>query len=226
MSERAASVVRSTIAVMFGGRSLEHDVSVVSGLQILHAIDPQRFAPMPIYIDQMLRWWVGDDLWHTEAFTGGGPDRSRLVEVTLSPGFGTSQLVPVGMSSALRRDGGWRAGIATTGGNTIPVDCFVPVLHGTFGEDGCIQGALELGGCAYVGCGVGASAIGMNKRATKIMAAHAGVPIVPWISCDRSTLDRGHGWLTEYPARVDASFGWPVIVKPCNLGSRDRKSVV
>ena len=225
MSERAASVVRSTIAVMFGGRSLEHDVSVVSGLQILHAIDPQRFAPMPIYIDQMLRWWVGDDLWHTEAFTGGGPDRSRLVEVTLSPGFGTSQLVPVGMSSVRRRDGGWRAGIATTGGSTIPVDCFVPVLHGTFGEDGCIQGALELGGCAYVGCGVGASAIGMNKRATKIMAAHAGVPIVPWISCDRSTLDRGHGWLTEYPARVDASFGWPVIVKPCNLGSSAGVSV-
>src|SRR4029078_651574 len=80
---------RRTVAVMFGGRSLEHDVSVVSGLQILHAIDPDRFAPMPIYIDQSLRWWVGDDLWHNESFKGGGPDRSRATEVALSPGFGT-----------------------------------------------------------------------------------------------------------------------------------------
>ena len=59
----------------------------------------------------------------------------------------------------------------------------------------------------------------MNKRATKIMAAHAGVPVVPWIACERSVLDRGHAWLADIPARVDGSFGWPVIVKPCNLGS-------
>ena len=86
---------RRTVAVLFGGRSLEHDVSVVSGLQILHAVDPDRFAPMPIYIDQSTRWWMGDDLWKTESFKGGGPDRSRLVEVALSAGFGTSSLVPV-----------------------------------------------------------------------------------------------------------------------------------
>jgi D-alanine-D-alanine ligase len=194
---------------MFGGRSLEHDVSVVSGLQILHAIDPERFAPIPVYIDQNLRWWMGDDLWHSDAFKGGGPDRSRLVEVVLSPGFGTSRLIPV--SSPLS------GLLAATG--SVPVDCFVPVLHGTYGEDGSIQGTLELGGCAYVGCGVMASAVGMNKRATKIMAAHAGVPIVPWLSCGRSVLGRGHAWMAEYPAQVNEAFGWPVIVKPCNLGS-------
>ena len=75
---------RRTVAVLFGGRSLEHDVSVVSGLQILHAVDPELFAPMPVYIDQNIRWWIGDDLWHTDAFNGGGPDRGRLTEVTLS----------------------------------------------------------------------------------------------------------------------------------------------
>jgi hypothetical protein len=58
--------------------------------QILHAIDPGPFRPMPIYIDQSTRWWIGDDLWHTESFKDGGPDRSRLTEVALSPGFGTS----------------------------------------------------------------------------------------------------------------------------------------
>jgi D-alanine-D-alanine ligase len=217
--------VRQTVAVMFGGRSLEHDVSVVSGLQILHALDPDRFAPMPVYIDQATRWWVGDDLWHNETFKGGGPDRSRLVEVTLSPGFGTSRLVPVALAPSLPGGGGRISGVETAGGGTIPVDVFVPVLHGTYGEDGCVQGALELGGCAYVGCGVMASAIGMNKRATKIMAMHAGVPVVPWLSCERSVLDRGHAWLTVYPARVAESFGWPVIVKPCNLGSSAGVSV-
>ena len=68
----STSALRKTVAVMFGGRSLEHDVSVVSGLQILHALDPERFAPMPIYIDQQTRWWVGDDIWHNDTFKGGG----------------------------------------------------------------------------------------------------------------------------------------------------------
>jgi D-alanine-D-alanine ligase len=220
-----ASPVRKTVAVLFGGRSLEHDVSVVSGLQILHALDPERFAPLPIYIDQQTRWWAGDGLWHNETFKGGGPDRSRLIEVTLSPGFGTSRLVPVEMAPLLTGNGNRVSGVTTASGGAIPVDCFVPVLHGTFGEDGCVQGALELGGCAYVGCGVMASSVGMNKRATKIMAKHAGVPIVPWLSCERSVLDRGRAWLAEYPAKVGESFGWPVIVKPCNLGSSAGVSV-
>ena len=88
---------RRAVAVMFGGRSLEHDVSVVSGLQVLHAIDPDAFDPVPIYIDQDLRWWAGDEddntLWHADAFKRGGPDRSKVIEVCLSPGFGNSSLI-------------------------------------------------------------------------------------------------------------------------------------
>jgi D-alanine-D-alanine ligase len=217
--------VRPTVAVIFGGRSLEHDVSVVSGLQILHAIDPERFAPMPIYIDDASRWWVGNDLWHSGFFKGGAADRTRLMEVSLSSGFGSSALVPVDISAVLPGGGAPLDGVRRGDAGRIPVDVFVPVLHGTYGEDGCVQGALELSGCAYVGCGVMASAVGMNKRATKIMAMHAGVPVVPWLSCERSVLDRSHGWLTEFPARVAGSFGWPVIVKPCNLGSSAGVSV-
>ncbi len=197
---------RRTIAVLFGGRSLEHDVSVVSGLQIVHALDPTRFRPLPVYIDQTTRWWIGDILWHTDHFKGGGPDRAKLIEVTVSAGFGTSRLVPVG-------------GVPGIAHPPVPVDCFVPVLHGTFGEDGCVQGLLELGGCAYVGCGVLASALGMNKRVTKVVAAQAGVPVVPWVSSSRAVLDRGSAWLTALPAEVGEKLGWPVIVKPCNLGS-------
>jgi D-alanine-D-alanine ligase len=198
--------VKRTIGVLFGGRSLEHDVSVVSGLQIAHALDPAQFNPLPIYIDHACRWWVGQDLWHSENFKGGGPDRARLTEVSLSPGFGTSTL-----------NSGSQLGAGVK--RPIPVDVFLPVLHGTYGEDGCIQGVLELGGCAYVGCGVFASAVGMNKRMTKIIAADAGVPVVPWLSCERSVLDRNNSWLHDLPARAGDKFGWPAIVKPCNLGS-------
>jgi D-alanine-D-alanine ligase len=199
---------RRTIGVLFGGRSLEHDVSVVSGLQICQALDPARFDVVPIYIDHATRWWIGESLWQTSSFKGGGPDRSQLTEVTLSPGFGTSTLVPVpgGVPSASRK-------------HAVPVDVFVPVLHGTLGEDGSIQGLFDLGGCAFVGSGVLASAMGMNKRVTKVMAAQAGVPIVPWLSCDRGVLERGPAWVRDLPVRVGDAFGWPVIVKPCNLGS-------
>ncbi|MGE3509429.1 MAG: D-alanine--D-alanine ligase family protein, partial [Vicinamibacterales bacterium] len=193
-------------AVLFGGRSLEHDVSIVSGLQILHALDPESCTPMPVYIDQQLRWWTGDPLWHSDSFKRGGPDRSRLTEVQLAPGFGTSTLLPV-------RTAG------TVASPPIPVDVFLPILHGTYGEDGAIQGLLEVSGCAYVGCGVTASALGMNKRLTKIMAQQAQVPVVPWIACERAVLERGHAWMDDVAAQVDRSFGWPVIVKPCNLGS-------
>jgi D-alanine-D-alanine ligase len=84
---------------------------------------------------------------------------------------------------------------------------------------------LEYFGCAYVGCGVLASAIGMNKRVTKVVAQHGGVPVVPWVSCDRGVLALGSGWLRDVPARVGHAFGWPAIVKPCNLGSSAGVSV-
>lgn len=199
------------MAVLFGGRSLEHDVSVVSGLQVLHALDPDTCGPVPVYVDQQTRWWIGDDLWHRESFSGSGPDRSRLTEVSLSPGFGTSTLVPVERSAWSRLMG--------RGPREVPIDVFLPVLHGTFGEDGCLQGLFELGGCAYVGGGVLASATGMNKRVTKVLAAHAGAPIVPWLSCDRHVLAREPDWLRELPEQVARRLGWPAIVKPCNLGS-------
>ena len=210
---------KRTVAVMFGGRSLEHDVSVVSGLQVLHALDPDTCDLVPVYIDHATRWWVGNDLWYRERFANGGPDRSRLTEVTLSPGFGTSTLIPVASDpwTALRG--------RFNGRRRVPIDVFLPILHGTFGEDGCLQGLLELGGCAYVGSGVLASAAGMNKRVTKIIASQAGVPVVPWLSCERAVLDRDPGWLHQLPAKVARHFGWPAIVKPASLGSSAGVSV-
>jgi len=196
---------RRTIAVLFGGRSLEHDVSVVSGLQVAHGFDATTHTIVPVYLDQALRWWVGEALWKPDPFKGGRPPQG-LREVTLSPGYGSSTLLPVGPCLW------WRLA-------RIHVDVFVPVLHGTYGEDGCVQGLLELGGCAYVGSGVTASALGMSKRLSKIAAIGAGVPVVPWLSCPRRRLDEDRTWLEALPTEIEARFGWPVIVKPCNLGS-------
>jgi D-alanine-D-alanine ligase len=195
---------------MFGGRSLEHDVSVVSGLQVLHALDPDECSAIPIYVDQTERWWTGDDIWKTETFAGAQPDTSRLTEVTLGGPYGQPLLLPLNT---------WRRT------PTTKIDVFVPVLHGTFGEDGCLQGLLDLRGCAYVGSGVTASATGMNKRLTKIIAAERGVPIVPWLACERQVLDRFDLWMPTFVADVQRRFSWPVIVKPCNLGSSAGVSV-
>jgi D-alanine-D-alanine ligase len=218
---------RRTVAVLFGGRSLEHDVSVISGLQVLHALDPDTCEVVAVYVDHAARWWTGESLWRREAFAGGGPDRSKLVEVSLAPGFGSSTLVPVQAGAPSGALPGALGGLwsAVTGRRPVRVDVFVPILHGTFGEDGSLQGLLEMGGCAYVGSGVLASAAGMNKRVTKILAAQAGVPVVPWLSCERSVLDRDPGWLHQLPAKVARHFGWPAIVKPCNLGSSAGVSV-
>jgi len=198
------------VAVLFGGRSLDHDVSVISGLQVAHALDPDACSVIPVYIDQGERWWTGDDLWKPATFAGARADTSRLTEVTLGGLFGQPQLVP----------------LHSRGTVPIAVDVFVLVMHGTFGEDGCLQGLLDLRGCAYVGSGVTASATGMNKRLTKILAAERGVPIVPWLACDRRVLDRFDEWMPAFVADVEGRFGWPVIVKPCNLGSSAGVSVV
>ena len=150
---------------------------------------------MPVYIDQALRWWIGDDLWHTESFKGGGPDRSRLTEVALSPGFGTS---------TLRRSPDPAALAARRPSNSV--DVFIPVLHGTFGEDGCVQGLLELAVVPIVGCGVLASAIGMNKRMTKSWRRKPVCRFVPWVSCERAS-SIGATWMADHlPAHVESSL--------------------
>src|SRR5262249_25056396 len=157
------------------------------------------------------RWWTGDPLWYRESFKGGEPDRSLLTEVMLVPGFGKSSLMPVDNRHLV-------PGVEVVDVRSLATNVFVPVLHGTFGEDGSIQGLLDVAGCAYVGSGVLASAIGMNKRVTKIVAEKAGVPVVPWFSCERNMLDGQSSWLVDLPRQVEDAFGWPVIVKPCNLG--------
>ena len=183
---------RVRVAVLYGGRSSEHSISCVSAGSVLAALDRTRFEPIAIGITQDGRWTLGD----------GDPDRlrindGRLPQVDADAGEGP---VPV--------PGG---GIAGVGG----VDVVFPVLHGPYGEDGTVQGLLELIGLPYVGSGVLASAVAMDKGAMKRLLRDAGIPVGPFeVLTDVQ-------WRRHRTASLDraAALGYPVFVKPIRAGS-------
>lgn len=151
------------VAVLFGGRSGEHDVSRVSARGVMEAFDPEWFTVVPFPIGADGRWLEG----------------SIVPEPGANPG----------------------------------IDVVFPVLHGTFGEDGTVQGLLELADLPYVGAGVLSSALCMDKVATKRMCSVAGIPVVEYVT-GRAPIDAG-----RLADEVEAAFGYPSFVKPANLGS-------
>lgn len=181
---------KTRVAILYGGRSAEHDVSRLSAANVLKAIDRRRYEIVPIAISRDGRWLlqassVGD--------AAGAPVSADGVEVALLPG-GKGRLV------AVSRDG-------TQPG---PVDVVFPVLHGPFGEDGSVQGYAEVADVAYVGCGILASAAAMDKDVAKRLMGEAGLAVA------RSVTVRGEPVSFE-DAR--ARLGLPVFVKPARQGS-------
>jgi D-alanine-D-alanine ligase len=188
---------RIRVAVLYGGISAEHEVSVTSARGVLTALDPERYEVVPIGIARDGTWLL--------------PTRSPG---QLSSAHGT--LPPVdpsdGASGTLER----REGRAQLVGGA-PIDVCFPVLHGTGGEDGTIQGFLETLGVAYVGSGVTASANAMAKHVAKVILADAGIPVVPWLTVTARQLDASHD---DVVARCEERCGaYPVFVKPDAQGS-------
>ncbi|HTZ74323.1 MAG TPA: D-alanine--D-alanine ligase family protein [Candidatus Aquilonibacter sp.] len=187
---------RLRVGVLFGGRSGEHEVSLASAASVIRALDPEKYDVVPIGITKDGRWLVG---------TGAQkmlPDVLRSGErVFLPPDPTAATIVPV-------EQGGGRPSIA--------VDVIFPVLHGTFGEDGTIQGFLELAGLPYVGPGVLASAVGMDKDVQKKLFEQAGLPVAPYLAVRRSDWEREPKGIA---ALVKKKFRFPVFVKPAALGS-------
>ncbi|HEY0128392.1 MAG TPA: D-alanine--D-alanine ligase family protein, partial [Rubrobacteraceae bacterium] len=183
--------------VVFGGRSGEHEVSLASARAIVEALrEGGRHEVVPTGITREGRWISsGDPMRELESVSGGmigGADRAGPVS---APPAKTEEKIPAALGS---------------------VDVVFPVLHGPYGEDGTIQGMLELAGIPYVGSGVLASAVGMDKLTMKKVFAHHGLPQVEWLGLTRKEWERdGDGWVR----RVGASFGYPCFVKPANLGS-------
>jgi D-alanine-D-alanine ligase len=187
---------RLRIGVLFGGRSGEHEVSIASAQSVIRALDPEKYEPVPIGITKDGRWLVGDRAQQMlpEVLKKGH-------RVVLPPDSSAGSLMAVGESSA---------------GPAPRVDVMFPVLHGTFGEDGTVQGLLELAGVPYVGAGVLGSAVGMDKDVQKRLFRDARLPIVEYLAVLRSQ------WESEPQAvrkAVARKFRYPVFVKPATLGS-------
>jgi D-alanine-D-alanine ligase len=180
------------VGVVFGGRSVEHEVSVASATSIVSALDPARYEVVLLGVDPGGRWRLAPPGALPErAFTG---DEVRLPAV---PG-----------ESRLTRVGG--------GGETAPLDVVIPIVHGTGGEDGSLQGLLELAGVPYVGAGVLGSAVQMDKEVAKRLLAAAGLPVVPWITVRSRDFARNPSGVVK---SVLAEMAPPLFVKPACLGS-------
>jgi D-alanine-D-alanine ligase len=191
------------VAVFFGGRSPEHDVSVITGLQALKAIDQERFVAFPVYVNPRGQWFVGDKLAERRNYLPDARTQSELTEVTLSLGEpGRGVLVP-------KRGGllGRRA--------AIEFDVALPAFHGLGGEDGQMQGLFETANLPYTGMRTLASAVFMDKAATKRLLRGLDIPLLP-----DAVVTRGGGLPSADALRpLMRNIGFPCIVKPAHLGS-------
>jgi D-alanine-D-alanine ligase len=193
------------IAVLFGGKSGEHEVSLASARSVMAALDKDAYEIVPIGITPSGRWITsGDPMALLSA--GEGDTRHRLANGQR----GADQC------AALEPTAGRDLVPGTSRGRFPQVDVVFPVLHGTFGEDGAVQGVFELADLPYVGAGVLGSALGMDKVAQKQVLQTAGLPVVDYLAVLRSR------WRREPEAvlaEIEARFGYPLFVKPANLGS-------
>src|SRR5580700_6784805 len=191
-----ASQKRLRIGVLFGGRSGEHEVSLASAASVIRALDPEKYEAVPIGISKDGRWLVGTGSLKMLADVLKSGDR-----VVLPPDPSAAALVPLGPAA---------------GQPSVSVDVVFPVLHGTFGEDGTVQGLLDLAGLPYVGAGVLASAVGMDKDVQKRLFEQAGLPIVPFVAVRRAEWEED----CELVSRtLRKKFKFPFFIKPATLGS-------
>ncbi|MFI5054915.1 MAG: D-alanine--D-alanine ligase family protein [Actinomycetota bacterium] len=194
MSER-----RRRVAVLFGGRSSEHEISCLSARSVIDALDPATTEVIPIGIARDGRWHV----------LPGPP------ALPIESGHLPEVLPGVGLAARLGDDETGTPALELSDGTRADIDVVFPVLHGPRGEDGAIQGLLELAGVPYVGASVLGSALGMDKAVQKTLWAAAGLPVVPYVAIAE------HEWRDDpegVAGRV-AALGYPVFTKPASLGS-------
>jgi len=204
--------IKKVIAVVFGGRSVEHDVSVLTGLQFLEALDPAIYEGLPVYVDPLGQWWTGDALAARSLYPLEPGNEKGLIQLTLDlatpagsgPRFLTSQRGLIGEKRG-----------------EIAFDLIVPAIHGSNGEDGTLQGLLDFAGIPYAGCRTLGAAATMNKVFAKKVARADGINVLPELVLTRP--EKGKFVDPEaLKASLASAFGdisYPYIVKPCNLGS-------
>lgn len=189
-------VGRVRVGILFGGQSAEHEISILSARNVLAALDPARFEPVLIGIDKSGRWLIQD----AQTLLESAKD-PRLVRIEPGP--------PAQLPSTFAASDDGSAPVRG------PIDVVFPVLHGTLGEDGAVQGLLEVAGIPYVGAGILGSAIGMDKDVAKRLLREAGLPITDFRTMRRGSYDAD----PVRSCRELAVLGFPMFVKPCNAGS-------
>ncbi|MDD9884650.1 MAG: D-alanine--D-alanine ligase [Gammaproteobacteria bacterium] len=201
------------LGLLFGGRSCEHEVSVISARSILQAIDRGKYEVSLIGIDKTGHWHLAENF---DALLDDGTvkplPRIDADDSTVAGNPVTLALHNHGNLSPAGRPAGRGAGC-----KPLPaLDVIFPALHGTFGEDGALQGVFEMAGIPYIGCGVAASAAAMDKSLAKKIFRAAGIPQAPYIDATAEQWRRAPAGIVE---RSEAQLDWPVFVKPANLGS-------
>lgn len=192
---------KPTIAVLFGGRSSEHEISVITALQAIMAMDPLKYHVVPVYFHPKGKWYTGDALLDRATYLGFSRTAPGIQEVTLLPDPSIR-----GLTVVETRD-------------VIAVDVYFLAFHGQYGEDGCVQGLLELADACYTGCGVVGSAVAMNKSICKMVAKAAGIPVLPGCVVTHGDAMRDFSGAREKVLLTPGLGGFPLFVKPCNLGS-------
>ncbi|HEX7487069.1 MAG TPA: D-alanine--D-alanine ligase family protein [Vicinamibacterales bacterium] len=206
------------IGVIYGGRSSEHEVSLASAAAVIANLDRRRYEPVPIRIEHDGRWTIPDRpptaviaaevIAKARQDSGRGGRSGREAYLVPHPGEETLLTVERATGDTAARENAYVAGLA--------LDVIFPVLHGPYGEDGTVQGLLELGSVPYIGAGVLASAVAMDKAMMKVAFAGRGLPMVSHLVVLRNEWDASP---VAWSATIAERLGFPVFVKPANLGS-------
>lgn len=198
--------MKTNVAVFFGGRSVEHEISVLSALQAINAFDTEKYNVVPVYISKDGHWFTGDALLDLENYKDMKALEKKTEEVFMKPVFGDFNLYKV------------KGGGLFSKGNPVASELHVaiPIVHGTNCEDGIFEGVLETIGIPFAGCDTLSSALGMDKIMMKKILQTEDIPVVDFVW----TTDKQWGSDSESViARVEDKLGYPVIVKPADLGS-------
>lgn len=195
--------MKTVVGVFFGGRSTEHEISVISANQAMAAMNPDKYEIVPIYISKEGRWFTGRDLLTLSNYRNPEQLLQKCTEVYMRPTYGDFNLYNT-KKTLFGKD------VFTT------LDVAIPVLHGTNVEDGKFEGVLETIGIPYAGCNTLASANGMDKITMKMILRADNIPVVDyvWMTDHQWTSDRDN-----MLRKVEETLGYPVIVKPADLGS-------
>src|SRR3989442_8235269 len=197
---------KQRIGLIFGGRSGEHEVSLASATSILANLDKDKYEIVPIGITHQGSWLLGTEptqLLATAQSVDTANGNVQTTAVTLTGDPNLRRLIPVQGNQQLRDNGA--------------LDVIFPVLHGTYGEDGTLQGLLEMADVPYVGCGVLGAALGMDKEKMKMVFQSVGLPIVDYLVYRRNEWERSPESILD---NIEQRSGYPYFVKPVNLGSR------